>query len=94
MFTALIAWFVFHENFDRRIAPGMVAILAGGAELSWQGDVQLTGIAGSGDRGRESEGPLAIVILAGLVTSTVLSLFLLPTLALRCVRFDEAEIEA
>src|SRR6266566_1553884 len=27
--TALIAWFVFHENFDRRIALGMVCIVAG-----------------------------------------------------------------
>ena len=42
---------------------------------------------GSGDPGREIEGPLAIVILGGLVTSTVLSLFVLPTLALRFGRF-------
>jgi Cu/Ag efflux pump CusA len=42
---------------------------------------------GSGDPGREIEGPMAIVILGGLVTSTVLSLFVLPTLALRYVRF-------
>lgn len=38
---------------------------------------------GSGDPGREIEGPLAIVILGGLVTSTALSRFVLPTLALR-----------
>jgi Cu/Ag efflux pump CusA len=37
---------------------------------------------GSGDPGREIEGPMAIVILGGLSTSTVLSLFVLPTLAL------------
>jgi len=30
VFTALIAWFVFSENFDRRIALGMALILAGG----------------------------------------------------------------
>jgi len=36
VFTALLAWFVFRENFDRRIALGMVLILAGGALLSWQ----------------------------------------------------------
>jgi len=42
---------------------------------------------GSGDPGREIEGPLAIVILGGLVTSTALSLFVLPTLALRFGRF-------
>jgi drug/metabolite transporter (DMT)-like permease len=37
VFTALLAWFVFRENFDRRIAVGMVLILAGGVVLSWQG---------------------------------------------------------
>jgi drug/metabolite transporter (DMT)-like permease len=36
VFTALLAWFVFHENFDRRIAVGMVLIVAGGGVLSWQ----------------------------------------------------------
>jgi drug/metabolite transporter (DMT)-like permease len=37
VFTALLAWFVFKENFDRRIALGMVAIVAGAAILSWPG---------------------------------------------------------
>ncbi len=32
--TALIAWFVFRENFDRRIALGMAFITAGGVVLS------------------------------------------------------------
>ncbi len=45
---------------------------------------------GSGDPGREIEGPMAIVILGGLTTSTLLSLFVLPTLALRFGRFDVA----
>ena len=35
--TALLAWFVFKENFDRRIALGMAAISAGGVVLSWGG---------------------------------------------------------
>jgi drug/metabolite transporter (DMT)-like permease len=35
VFTALIAWFVFRENFDRRIALGMALIVAGAALLSW-----------------------------------------------------------
>ncbi len=35
--TALLAWFVFKENFDRRIALGMVAIVAGAVVLSWPG---------------------------------------------------------
>jgi drug/metabolite transporter (DMT)-like permease len=33
--TALIAWFVFHENFDRRIALGMLCLVAGAAVVSW-----------------------------------------------------------
>ena len=37
VFTALLAWFAFKENFDRRIALGMAAITAGGAVLSWAG---------------------------------------------------------
>ena len=39
VFTALIAWFVFKENFDRRIALGMLAIVAGAVVLSWPGGV-------------------------------------------------------
>lgn len=34
--TALLAWFVFRENFDRRIALGMVCIVAGAVVLAWQ----------------------------------------------------------
>ena len=45
---------------------------------------------GSGDPGREIEGPMAIVILAGLVTSTALNLLVLPTLALRYGRFQKS----
>ena len=41
----------------------------------------------SGEPGNEIEGPMAIVILGGLVTSTVLNLLVLPTLALRFGRF-------
>jgi drug/metabolite transporter (DMT)-like permease len=35
--TALIAWFIFHENFDRRIALGMLCLVAGAVVLSWSG---------------------------------------------------------
>jgi drug/metabolite transporter (DMT)-like permease len=35
VFTALLAWFVFRENVDRRIALGMAAIVAGAVVLSW-----------------------------------------------------------
>ena len=34
----------------------------------------------TGQAGREIQGPMAIVILGGLVTSTLMSLFLLPSL--------------
>lgn len=44
--TALLAWFVFHENFDRRIALGMLAIVAGGVALSWEGRASWGGIGG------------------------------------------------
>ena len=44
---------------------------------------------GSGEAGREIEGPMAIVILGGLLTSTVLNLLVLPTLALRFGRFEK-----
>ena len=42
---------------------------------------------GSGAPGREIEGPMAIVILGGLITSTVLNLLIMPTLALRYGHF-------
>jgi len=40
VFTALLAWFVFKENFDRRIALGMLAIVFGGIVLSWSGPAE------------------------------------------------------
>ena len=45
---------------------------------------------GAGEAGREIEGPMAIVILGGLITSTALNLLVLPTLALRFGRFAKA----
>jgi drug/metabolite transporter (DMT)-like permease len=49
--TALLAWFVFHENFDRRIALGMACLVAGAAMVSWSGTPTIESLAG----------PLAIV---------------------------------
>lgn len=49
--TALLAWYAFHENFDRRIALGMVCLVAGAGLLSWSGSPTWAGFAG----------PLAIV---------------------------------
>ena len=34
--TAMLAWFVFKENFDRRIFIGMLLIVVAGAPLSWE----------------------------------------------------------
>lgn len=36
VFTALLAWFAFRENFDRRIALGMALIVAGGVLLAFE----------------------------------------------------------
>lgn len=44
VFTALLAWFAFKENFDKRIALGMVAIAAGALLLSWPGQADFAGM--------------------------------------------------
>ena len=49
--TALMAWFIFHENFDRHIAFGMACLVAGAIVLSWSQQPSLAGVLG----------PLAIV---------------------------------
>jgi drug/metabolite transporter (DMT)-like permease len=46
VFTALLAWFVFKENFDRRIALGMAAIVAGGIVLSAGPALRAQGLIG------------------------------------------------
>ena len=48
---------------------------------------------GRDDPGREIQGPMAIVILGGLLTSMALNLLVLPTLALRYGRFETAHDE-
>ena len=45
--------------------------------------------AASGQPGREIEGPMAIVIVGGLVTSTILNLLILPTIMLHYGRFEK-----
>lgn len=53
VFSILIAWFVFRENFDRRVALGVVAITAGAALLSlnrglvWDNAAGAAAIAGA-----------------------------------------------
>ena len=51
-FTALFAWFIFRENFDRRVVLGMAAIVAGGLILAWM----------PGEYGRVSMGSLLIAL--------------------------------
>ncbi|MDA8164796.1 MAG: efflux RND transporter permease subunit [Desulfobacteraceae bacterium] len=63
-----------------RLAPILMTALVTGLGL-------LPLAIGSGAPGREIEGPMAIVILGGLLTSTLLNLLVLPTLALRFGRF-------
>jgi Cu/Ag efflux pump CusA len=66
---------------SERLAPILMTALVTGLGL-------LPLAVGSGDPGREIEGPMAAVILGGLVTSTLLNLLVLPTLALRYARFE------
>jgi len=66
---------------SERLAPILMTALVTGLGL-------LPLAIGSGDPGREIEGPMATVILGGLVTSTLLNLLVLPTLALRYGRFE------
>jgi drug/metabolite transporter (DMT)-like permease len=44
--TAVVAWFIFRENFDRRVALGMAAIVVGGAIISWDGRAEVGGVIG------------------------------------------------
>lgn len=41
VFTALLAWGVFQEHYDRRLVWGMAVITVGGVVLSWGGQPQL-----------------------------------------------------
>jgi drug/metabolite transporter (DMT)-like permease len=47
VFTALLAWFAFKENFDRRVALGMALIVAGGALLALEPGALRDGYAGA-----------------------------------------------
>jgi len=84
--TALFAWFVFKENFDARIALGMVAIVLGGVLLAWAPGATETGLLGplliavacvcwaldnNLTRKVSASDPVAIACLKGLVAGTV-----------------------
>lgn len=72
---------------SERLAPILMTALVTGLGL-------LPLALASGTAGREIEGPMAIVILGGLFTSTALNLLVLPTLALRFGRFSAGVPEA
>lgn len=76
---------------SERIVPVLMTALVTGLGL-------LPIALGTGEVGREIEGPMAVVILGGLVTSTALNLLILPTLALWFGKFEphvtEEEIRA
>ena len=61
---------------EERLAPILMTALATGLAL-------LPIVVGGNNPGHEIEHPLAVVILGGLVTSTILNLFLMPALYLR-----------
>ena len=44
--TALIAWFIFHENFDYRVMLGMACLVVGAMVLSWLGQPKLSNVLG------------------------------------------------
>lgn len=69
---------------SERLSPILMTALVTGLGL-------LPLALGSGDPGREIEGPMATVILGGLITSTALNLLILPTLALRYGKFEPRE---
>jgi Cu/Ag efflux pump CusA len=62
-----------------RLAPVLMTALVTGLGL-------LPIALGSGEAGREIEGPMALIILGGLVTSTALNLLVLPVLYRRLGR--------
>lgn len=84
--TALMAWFIFHENFNRRVALGLVCLVAGAAVLAWAGTPTLAGVIGPAaivgacilwglDNNRTRKvslaDPLQIVQLKGIVAGPV-----------------------
>ena len=71
---------------SERLAPILMTALVTGLGL-------LPLALASGTAGREIEGPMAIVILGGLLTSTILNLLVLPTLSLRYGKFGRGRGE-
>lgn len=94
VFTALLAWFVFKENFDSRIFLGMVAIVAGGAVLVARPDSLLSltsssllivgaclcwGIDNNLTRKISDADPVVVAAVKGLVAGSTNTLIALST---------------
>lgn len=71
---------------SERLVPVLMTALVTGLGL-------LPIAIGSGEVGREIEGPMAIVILGGLISSTMLNLFVIPVFADRFARFAKNSVE-
>ncbi len=71
---------------EERLAPILMTALATGLAL-------LPIVIGGNKPGHEIEHPLAVLIHGGLVTSTLLNLFLMPALYLRCGARKQPEAE-
>src|SRR5205085_10852550 len=72
------------EGASERLIPILMTVLVtalGLLPIAWSG----------GEAGHEIEGPMAVVILGGLASSTALNLLVLPALALRFGRFGKQE---
>jgi drug/metabolite transporter (DMT)-like permease len=83
--TALLAWLVFGEHLNRRLALGMASIVAGAIILSWQGEPRFTTLLGpllvvaaclawaidnNLTRKVSSSDPVTVAMLKGLVAGT------------------------
>lgn len=92
IFTALLAWFAFKENFDRRIATGMALVALGSVALSWNGSSDLRfqwsfllivaacfswGIDNNLTRKISASDPIQIASIKGLVAGTINTLLAL-----------------
>jgi drug/metabolite transporter (DMT)-like permease len=84
LFTLVIAWTVFRENVDRRVALGAAAILAGALILSWTPDADLSwgalaiagaclawGVDNNLTRKLSAADPIQIAAIKGLGAGTV-----------------------
>jgi CzcA family heavy metal efflux pump len=75
-------WDTAMRGASERLSPILMTALVTGLGL-------LPLAIGSGDPGREIEGPMAVIILGGLVTSAALNLWVMPTLAVHFSKFEQ-----